>query len=171
MYIICSNNLKSGEVLSRGKQYSRRDQASNNLLHEVQTYLLNFRYIENHKIVESIDNITISPDIVWYIVRSSEKEHEIHLYKVVTKKIDGWLSSSETTVAEKQMIFSVVDIPDKKEIQTVEKKEPEEPVPSNNMRALMSNVKVSNDLFDAIKRRREFLETRNEFLNTFVEEK
>lgn len=157
MYIVYSNNLLNGEVVARGPQYFRREEAVSNLIKEVQNYLFIYKRIENHKIVQKMTETHIDPDIIWYIERPDDRENEIVLYKVITEKIDSWWSSANNTVIEKHMIFSVMDIPEKqKYMESAVKKEfvPDQPKSTNTV----SHVEMMSALQKALQRRREVIE-------------
>ena len=87
MYIVYSNNLKNGDVSSRGSQYKHRNEAITNLVKEAQNYLTIFKRVENYKIVDTMDQNCISDDIEWYIERTEDMS--VTLYKV--NSISGYI--------------------------------------------------------------------------------
>lgn len=113
MYIVYSNNLGSCEVHPRGPQYAHKQDAVNNLLKEVQNYLLTYKRVENHKIVNNMNYDNIVPDIVWYIEQPDDREHEIILYKVVQEPTQGWLRTTIEQKIEKHMTFGIMDLPNR----------------------------------------------------------
>lgn len=106
MYIVYSNNLKNGDVSSRGSQYKHRNEAIANLVKEAQDYLTIFKRVENYKIVETMDQNCISDDIEWYIERTEDMS--VTLYKV--KSTSGYIWG-KTYEIERVFIFSVMDVP------------------------------------------------------------
>lgn len=105
--------MLSGEVHSRGPQYIHKDEAVANLLKEVQGYLLTYKRVENHKIVAKMNPDHINPDIVWYIERPDEREHEITIYKVVEETVPGWWGNVTVKKIERHIVFSVMDLPNR----------------------------------------------------------
>lgn len=157
MYILYSNNLKTGEVLSRGPQYVHRDEAISNLIKEVQNYLFIYKRIENHKIVREMNLDHVDPEIVWYIVRPDDKEHEITLYRVTQEITKGWLGETKEYKLEKHMIFSVMDLPHRPI--HVDKREPVHlPETPRVMKPSICNNEMFSELLQAIAHRREVTE-------------
>ena len=158
MYIVYSNNLVSGDVVARGPQYVHKDEAVANLIKEVQNYLLVYKRIENHKIVNQMNPDHIDPDIVWYIERPDDQEDKITLFRVKKEEIKGWWGVTQEVVIERHMIFSVMDLPSRP-INIPQKKTYVIPDTPRTSKPGVSQDALMNALQAAVEKRRAALES------------
>lgn len=141
MYIVYSLNIKTQEICSRNV-YIYRDDAIKNLVDEAILYVATNKR-EGCTFVEKI------PETAGWYVTKSDKDEQVNLYKVSTIVNKGWITSYDTFVTEKVMIFSIIIVPEvSRKIEVVQE------IPKITRPIVRNNV-LLDELFQAVTLRRE----------------